>query len=56
VKSGALKLFVAADVAGGTRQNIGVSTSIKGRLFLRADHDIGTVDNLGELPKCELTP
>ena len=56
VKSGALKLFVAADVAGGTRQNIGVSTSIKGRLFLRADHDIGTVDNLGELPQCELTP
>jgi hypothetical protein len=56
VKSGALKLFIAADVAGGTRQNIGVSTSIKGRLFLRADHDIGTVDNLGELPQCELTP
>jgi hypothetical protein len=56
VNSGALTLFVSPDVTGGTRQPIGVSTSTKGRLFLRADRNTGTVDNLGELPRCELTP
>lgn len=56
VKSGGLALFVAADVTGGTAQPIGVSTSSKGRLFLRADRNIGTVDNLGELPHCPPAP
>jgi hypothetical protein len=51
-----LQLFVAAAAAGGTEQPIGVSTSSKGRLFLRTDPNSGIVDNLAGLPTCEPTP
>ncbi len=52
VRGGALELFVAADVAGGTEQRIGVSSSIKDRLFLRTDPDPAMENNLAGLPRC----
>jgi len=50
IGEGKLELFV--DAGGGVEQPIHVSTSSKGRRFLRTNPNEGPVDNLSELSAC----
>ena len=52
IDEGKLELFV--DAGGGVEQPIHVSTSSKGRRFLRTNPNEGPVDNLSNLSDCPI--